>query len=345
MAGGVYKRGKSWQAVVRLRGHETICNTFDTEKEARFWYNKTKSEMKSGTYVSRKEADNTTLLEAIDRYEREILPEKKGAKQDGYRLRNWRRWPQAARFLTSIHSKDIAEYRDERLKTAAKNTVIHELALLRHVFNVAISDWGLTGLDNPVLKIRMPKMPKSRERRLEEGELEMILEATQSPLLGYIVRFALETAMRQAEITGMNWKDVNLNKRTVTLWDTKNGDSRTVPLSTEAVRVLKSLPKERRFDGQVWGITPRAVCVAFRRAVDRARETYIQECKEAKKKVDPVFLVNLTFHDLRHEATSRFFENTSMDLMKIARITGHKSLQMLSRYTHLRAHELAELLK
>ncbi len=141
----------------------------------------------------------------------------------------------------------------------------------------------------------------------------------------------------------MIWDLVDLKKRTVTLLDTKNGEKRTVPLSSEAVRILSGIP--RRIDGKVWDLfSPQTVAVAWRRAVSRARDSYEKECEEKKAKPDPGFLVDLTFHDLRHEATSRFFEK-GLNPMQVAAITGHKTLQMLKRYTHLKAEDLAELLK
>jgi len=140
----------------------------------------------------------------------------------------------------------------------------------------------------------------------------------------------------------MTWELVDLKKRTVTLLDTKNGEKRIVPLSMEAVRILSGLP--RRIDGQVWGILPRTVAIAFARAVSRARAAYEKEFEEKKEKPDPAFLVNLHFHDLRHEATSRFFEK-GFNPMEVSAITGHKTLQMLKRYTHLKAEDLAERLK
>ena len=99
---------------------------------------------------------------------------------------------------------------------------------------------------------------------------------------------------------------VDLKKRTVTLPETKNGEKRVVPLSTEAVRVLAGL--SRRIDGEVWEMEPDSITQAFLRALSRARKAYEKECTEKKEKPDPVYLVDLTFHDLRHEASSRFFE-------------------------------------
>ncbi|MBE7567263.1 site-specific integrase [Acidithiobacillus sp. HP-11] len=129
--------------------------------------------------------------------------------------------------------------------------------------------------------------------------------------------------MRRGEIAAMQWRNVNL--RTNVLWvpDSKSGDLRRVPLSSRALAVLTPLP--RRVDGQVWGIRADSITQAFERACRRAH------------------IDDLGFHDLRHKATSRFFE-IGLNSVQVAAITGHKTLQMLQRYTHLRAEELAKLL-
>ena len=153
--------------------------------------------------------------------------------------------------------------------------------------------------------------------------------------------------MRRSELSGMTWNLVDLKKRTVILQETKNGEKRIVPLSSKAVQVLERIP--RRLDKIVWGMEPDSITQAFIRAVTRAKADYEKEFKEKHKgdkdaNPDPNFLVNMTFHDLRHEATSRFFEK-GLNPIQVAAITGHKTLQMLKRYTHLKAEDLAELLK
>ena len=183
----------------------------------------------------------------------------------------------------------------------------------------------MASLVNPVSQIRRPRNPESRERRLQFEELEKILEHTESPMLGHVVLFALETGMRRGEIAMMQWEHVDVKKRTLRIPETKTGKARSIPLTTEALRILNDLP--RRLDGFIWGMTdPHTMTRAFERA-----------CKRAK-------ISDLTFHDLRHEATSRFFEK-GLNPMQVAAITGHKTLQMLKRYTHLKAEDLAELLK
>ncbi len=338
----IRKRLDSWEVSINKKGFPRRSRTFTTKADAEKWALLIEAEMERGVFVSRKEAENTTLSEALDRYEKEIVPGKKGANQERSRIRIWKSSTMANKFLAQIQGKDVAAYRDARLKEVGPNTVRLELALLSHLFTIAVKEWSMGGLVNPVQQVRKPKAPEGRNRRLRSGELDRILGVTESPTLPDLARFAIETAGRQEEIAEMTWDLVEIKKRTVTFVDTKNGDTRIVPLSPEALRILERIP--RRIDGKVWGITPHAISVAWRRAVARARAAYEKECEEKKAKPDPAFLVDLTFHDLRHEATSRFFEK-GLNPMQVAAITGHKTLQMLKRYTHLKAEDLAELLK
>lgn len=183
----------------------------------------------------------------------------------------------------------------------------------------------MEGLTNPVKSIRMPSPPAGRDRRLQPGELDKLLESL-SEEMGQVVRFALETAMRRGELYEMTWDMVDLKKRTVTLPDTKNGQKRIVPLSSVAVTILNERLTTRRIDGKVWGI-----------GLDSISQDFAKACQKAE-------ISGLHFHDLRHEATSRLFEK-GFDPMEVKTITGHKTLQMLARYTHLRAEDLVERLK
>ena len=333
------KRSGSWEATIDKKGFNRISRTFNTKTEAEVWTRHIENEMDRGIFVSRKEAENTTLAEALDRYGREISSGKKGERQEIARIRFWKSHPMAKRFLASIQGKDIAAFRDERIKDGyAANSVRLDLAIISHLFEIARKEWGMAGLVNPVQQIRLPLKPPGRDRRLMSGEIERILSASGSSVLPDIARFAIETGMRQAEIAGMTWELVDLKKRTVTLLNTKNGEKRIVPLPIEAVRILSGLP--RRIDGNVWGITSHAVAVAWRRAVSRARAVYEKECEEKGEKPDPAFLTDITFHDLRHEATSRFFE-LGLRAEKVKEITGHKTYSMLARYTHLKAEDIA----
>ena len=338
------KRSGSWQALVKKKGFGQIARTFDTKADAEAWAKITESEMTRGVFVTRKEAENTTLSEAMARYEREISSKKKSHDREKVYIRQWNRTSLAKRFLATIQGKDIAVYRDKRLKEVGPNAVRHELAILSHLFTIAVKEWGMSGLINPVQQIRKPAPPAGRDRRLHPEEEKALLISCEkyNTDISSIVKLALETAMRRSELAGMTWDRVDLKKRTVTLPETKNGEKRIVPLSTEAGRILAALP--RRIDGRVWESGANYLTLAFMRVVDRARAAYEKECEEKGIVPDPAFLADLTFHDLRHEATSRFFEK-GLNPMQVAAITGHKTLQMLKRYTHLKAEDLAELLK
>ena len=208
----------------------------------------------------------------------------------------------------------------------AASTIRNDLNLLSHLFSIAAKEWGMVGLPNPVAEIRKPSLPPGRDRRLQPGEENRLIEACslfRSPWLLPIVQMALETGMRLGEIMSLRWSDINFTENVARLANTKNGTPRDVPLSSRAVATLAPLP--RSLDGRVFPLATETVKDAFRRIADSAE------------------LQDLRFHDLRHEATSRFFEK-GLDTMEVAAITGHKTLTMLRRYTHLRAADLAQKL-
>ncbi|MDB4308054.1 site-specific integrase [Gammaproteobacteria bacterium] len=321
------KRGAyQWQTQVRKKGQPLQTKTFETRALAEQWARAIEVEIDKGVFVSRAEAESTTLKELLERYLEEITPLKKGAASETNRLRALMRLPMARRYVAGIRGVDIARYRDERLRKVTPSTVKRDLVLLGHVFEVARKEWGIY-VHNPVRDIRIPADNRPRDRRLQTGEEPRLLEAcreARNPWLLPIVQLALETAMRQGELIRLGWEHIDLNRRTAHLTDTKNGEPRTVPLSTTAIRVLHALP--RSLHGQAFpGVTTEAIKRAYIRAVRRAG------------------IENLRFHDLRHEATTRLFEK-GLNIMEVASITGHKDLRMLRRYTHLKAEDLARKL-
>lgn len=321
----ITKRGPyQWRARVRRKGYPDAAATFTSREDAEAWARAAESEMDRGVYVSMREAERTTLREAFERYLREITPEKKGARGEKQRIRQWLRHPLADRPLASIRGVDLATYRDERLKVVGASTVRNELVPLSHLYTVARKDWGMEGLVNPVANIRRPQLPRGRDRRLMPGEEEALLSHASYPVREAII-LAIETAMRAGEIRSLRWEYVNLTTRIAVLVDTKNGDQRRVPLSTRAAETLRSMP--RTLTGRVFPLWPSSSAMShgFRLVVQHAG------------------IENLRFHDLRHEATSRLFE-LGLGIAEVSAITGHKTMAMLSRYTHLRAEDLVRKL-
>lgn len=344
----IYKRNGFWRAEVCRRGVRK-SHTFDTKSDAETWAAKIESEIGRGVFVDHSEAERTTLTEALDRYEREVLPHKKSQRPVKYQIKRLKEDLGHLK-LVAVTSSVLAKYRDERLGKVNTQTARHDLSLLSRVFNVAAKEWGIPlPHGNPVSQLRMPRLPPSRDRRLSSEEADQLLAAAREyeksrssagPIWA-ILRYALETAMRRGEIVAMRWEHVNIKSRVLLVPDSKTGEPRKVPLSSVAVKTLQSLP--RRLDGQVWGITADAITKAFDRICARARRAYEEVCSQVNETPDPEFLQGLRFHDLRHEATSRLFER-GFNVMEVAAITGHKTLQMLKRYTHLRAEDLAKKL-
>ncbi|EMC9823747.1 tyrosine-type recombinase/integrase [Klebsiella aerogenes] len=354
----IRKRGNyQWEAQIRKRGFPSQTKTFNTKVEAEAWAKMIESEMARGVWLSRSEAESTTLYEALTRYEKEIVPDKKGAVQDRSLVRILKGTQLAKNYMASIRSADVAKLRDEWLKIYAPATVLRRLALLSHVFNVSRKEWGMESLLNPVEAIRKPQPKNSRTRRLGAlpvvsektgvtsgkeiaNEIEHIIAATHSLVLPAIILLALETAMRRSEIAELRWRFIDLDRRVAHLPDTKNGNARDVPLSTKAITILSSLKEHSKpAADKVFDMRADAITRAFDRAVKRARERY----EKTNSLCDESFLKDLRFHDLRHEATSRLAEIFPMH--ELTKITGHKDPRMLMRYYHPKAEDLALKLK
>lgn len=371
------KRGPyQWESQIRRRGYPAQSKTFETKAEAEAWANMIESEMSRGVWVSRGEAETTTLYEALNRYENEVVPAKKGAAQEVSVLRACKMEDIAKRPLAAIRSADVARLRDRWLKDYRPATVLRRLAVLSHVFSIARKEWGMESLSNPLELVRKPQPNNARMRRIaasetvlqasgaddlvtdrgaQDGELERVVAASGSKLLPHIIWLAVETAMRRGEIVAMRWEHVDLKRRVAHLPATKNGNTRDVPLSSRAVAVLQSVrdvvdsDQEKSDEGEkadiglVFEIRSDAITRAFERAVTRARKLYVEECKTSRQRSDDKFLTDLRFHDLRHEATSRLASIFPMH--ELTKITGHRDPRMLMRYYHPRAEDLAKRLE
>ena len=318
----IIKRNGKYHVRVRRHGSRTVCKTFTYRKDAIRWANDRERLIESGIG----NVQDTGMLAILDRYEQSVSKQKKSYDVEKYRIQTIRKSELAKKTIRTVSASDVAVFRDERLKLVQPASVQRELVVLSHVFTMAIREWGYELPNNPVSMIRKPPPSKPRIRRLESGEeqrLFYVLSRNSNIWVMPVVILAIETAMRRSELLSMKWRHVELDKRVVHLTDTKNGDARDVPLSDKAVTTLTTLQKDG--SGDVFPIHFEALKTAWRRTCDKAGIT------------------NLHFHDLRHEATSRFFEK-GLNVMEVATITGHKDLRMLQRYTHLRAEDLARKL-
>lgn len=323
----ITKRGGRWSAQIRRKGYPSQSRTFATKAQALAWATCEEAGVEQGQApVCRSELRAISLSALIDRYLEEVTPHKRSAESERLRLRKMQLDPIAAMSLASLTAKAVSSYRDRRSETVKAGTVRRELSLLHNILDVARIDWGLAVASNPVKLVRMPRLDNARNRRLQPGEFERLIEAASSygnDKLLPIVMIAIETGMRRGEIVGMRWQDVDLARRIVSIPHTKTGRPRVIPLTARASAILSA---QVRAGDSVFGITANALKLAWQRAVKKAG------------------FDGLRFHDLRHEAVSRFFE-IGLSLPEVALISGHRDPRMLMRYTHMRASELADKLR
>lgn len=333
----IRQRSGKWQARVTRKGYPSVERTFLTRQDAEKWSRSVELEIDRGQFIDRSQADKTLFADLLRRYQVEVLPTKKGHATELIRTNLLITSSLGRCTMTSLNAKAVACWRDKRLKEVSGSTVNRELNIVSAVINLGMREWGISIPQNPVALIKRPKSGRPRDRRLEPDEERRLVEeltvlprrkdgkfaSLQNPWMKPLVQFALETAMRRSELLGLRWGDVDLVRQTALIKETKNGESRCVPLSTRAVAILATLLRTE--DGRVFPLSSDAVKKAFTRASTRAK------------------INGVVFHTLRHEATSRLAEKLS-NVIELAAVTGHKDLRMLQRYYHPRAEELARKL-
>ena len=315
------KRNNKWQAIVRHHSIGTKSHSFHCKARARRWAFELERALEAGRY-GKLCPSKVTLFELLSKYLNEITPKKRGRTAEAGRIRRLLADPISLHRLDSLSTHRLAEFRDKRLKDGVR-ACQYDLVIIGHCIKLAINEWGLMLDKNPVENVNKPSSNPPRERRLSDEELGLLIKAssrTRNSNILPIVLFALETGMRRSEILGLEWQLIDFEKRVALLPKTKNGNSREVPLSTNALRILGK--QKTKLHPVPFPISDNAFRLAWERLRERAGIT------------------NLKFHDLRHEAISRLLE-PGLNMAEVATISGHKDPKMLFRYTHLKAENLA----
>lgn len=324
----IQKRNSSYRVRITRQGKSTLCATFYSRLEAAQWAKQIEAELRLGIHQDRAESPIKPTIpfrEAIEKYIPSHSVYKGNHKTEAGILRILAtRWED--RNLSVISKQDIVLLKDNLLaKGRAASTVNHYLNALSQLYQVAINEWGLK-LTNPITGIKRMSEPQGRMKRLSiEAETALLACCHELSLeyLADIIVVAIETGMRCGEILSMRWEDVDFINRRVLLRDTKNGDSRQVPLSSRVKIILEQLSSRNTGD-LVFPYCRWAIRRHYTRAVK-------QSAKSHKGAQNP--FTDLRFHDLRHEALSRLSDK-GLNVMEIAHISGHRTLSMLRRYTH-----------
>jgi integrase len=329
----------SYRVDVRLKGFPPQRATFKRLTDAKKWGGQVEAAIREGRYFRTTEARKHTVEKAITRYKESVLPTKKDSKKQEAQL-DWWVDEIGPYTLADVSPALLGESRDKLAQDRAPATVVRYLAALSHVFTVAVREWGWLE-DNPMRKVTKPKEPRGRVRFLSEdatgpdgekidGERTRLLDAckqSKNSHLHTIVVLALSTGMRQGEILNLRWPDIDLNTGRIILHETKNGERRVVPLLGHALKLMKAKDEARR--------------------KSKVRHIDKDLLFPGRKKQKPVFIRapwleavktagidDIKFHDLRHSAAS-YMLMSGASLGEIAELLGHKTLQMVKRYSHL----------
>jgi len=325
----IRKRNSKYQVQVRVQGSAPISKTFTRLEDAKAWARLTEIEAEqTGLPADPRTLARTTVADILERYRDEVIPKKRGREIETIIVNAMLRQPWCKRSLAKIDGATFAEYRDARLRTVQPCTIKRELGILQHAFDLAAREWAIPLRANPLKAIAKPSGCNKRDRRIRKGELiRLFLAAKQcrGKHMRGLILVAIETGMRQGELLAAKWRDIDLAARQWFIPLTKNGESRTIPLTRRCVRTLRILKRTAGKAERLFDLTREAVKCSWRRIIKRSE------------------LDDLNFHDLRHEAISRFFER-GLSVPEVSLISGHKDARMLFRYTHMTAaHVLAKL--
>jgi integrase len=318
---GLVKRGKVWWMYFTYQGRQVRKSSGTPDRKlADAILSKLKVQIVEGQYFERAAAASHTFIELMERYEKEHVARKlrhRGLKSYMANLRSF-----FGRYtLAEITPKVIVAYKNKRYQDGmAPATINRELANLKKAFNLAMREWEWCH-QNPVSRVSMEKENNKRDRWLNSEEEGRLL-ASCAPWLQDLVTFALNTGMRMGEILELTWRGVDFNRRTVTVFRSKNGERRTIPANQAVLTVLKSKAKVRSL------ATDRVFCSKAFTPIESGhlRRAFRLALKKAA-------IEDFHFHDLRHTFATTLVQN-GIDLYKVQQLLGHKSPIMTQRYAH-----------
>ena len=316
-------KGTRYMAVVRREGQSSTA-TFRTKSEAKKWAGITEAAITRGKHLPNPEAKRRTVRDLLERYKRSEIPKKRDQASPTRYANFWIERIGNLK-LARLNRAKLVEIRDELAGTKSPATVNRHLALISHACTVAEREWEWMD-SNPLRKVGRLQEANGRVRYLSDNERNRLLSAAKDsshPHLYAIVLLALTSGARKGEILGLHWKDVDLNKQTAILHDTKNRERRTLTLVPPVVKELKKHKKVRRIDTDLIFTHP---------ATGKPNPFYFDQAwRETREKAK---LKDFRFHDLRHSCASNLAMNGATTA-EIAAVLGHKTLAMVKRYSHL----------
>jgi integrase len=336
--------GTSYRVSIRLKGHPPVYGRFSRLTAAKAWASRIETEMRDGAYAT---GSGRTVAEAIDAFLAEQLADKKDQRTLAARLRWWRNRLGSVRLrdLTAWHiSVRLAELAGEP-QPAKKSGGLRKprAAATWNRYRSAISaplSWAERQSPpwitrNPAKLTKRHKEPRGRTRFLSNQEREAFLTAAKcsaSTDLYPAVVLSLATGARHGEIMGLRWSEVDLENGVLEFCDTKNGDTRRVPLPTAAIKMLRERRRVVRLDTDL----------VFPSAKNPAKPVDLRASFHAA--VRRAGIGDFRWHDQRHSAASALAD-MGASLLDIGTILGHRSQQTTKRYAHLTDSRLRHLVE
>lgn len=271
----IRKRNGKYQVQVRRQGCKPISKTFLKLDDAKTWARLTEVEAdQTGLPVDPRTLAKTTVGMILERYRNEVISKKRSREIETIIVDAMLRQPWCKRSLAQIDSAAFAEYRDARLRTVQPCTIKRELGILQHAFDIAVREWSVPLRTNPLKSISKPTGSNRRDRRIRKGELARLFRAAKQCRgngMRALIILGIETAMRQGELLAAKWQHIDLSARQWFIPLTKNGESRTIPLTRRCVRLLRALKKGTGEAARVFTLTSQAVKCSWRRILKRSK--------------------------------------------------------------------------
>ncbi|MCB1136853.1 MAG: site-specific integrase [Chlamydiia bacterium] len=334
---------RSYHAEVRVKGAAPQRATFRNKSLAKKWIQDTESAIRDGRHFRTNEARRRTLGELIERLITKWLPHYPRREKNQAALLTWWSRRYGHLLLSDFSPVVIAEARDWLLSTPthrgqqrSASTVNRYLSAIGKALSIAEKEWQWIDR-NPTRQVTRCSEGPSRERFRSPSEKQRLLaecKASRNANLLPMVRLSLITGMRLGEVQGLRWRDIDLIQGTITLWQTKNGDNRILPLTAEASEVLQSSPDRSsspeslvfHTKGKLGEERPAVVRYAFERALGRAA------------------IHDFRWHDLRHTAAS-YMAMSGATQGELMAILGHRSPAMTRRYAHYSQQHLGKVME
>ncbi len=315
-----------WRVRVTIKGSRPISKTFKRKTDAQRWGDQQEADIRRGLAFPQPEGRKRTVAEAIDRYAAEALPHKAATTQSPQRTQlAWWKARLGSYFLADVTPAMLVDARAALCEEGKSlDTWNNYRAVLSGVYDMAMREWDWAE-SNPVKRVRASPAKKERVRFLDDGELAALrkaLAAHADPYVEDVALLALHTGARKSEIMYLRWRHIDFERAQLRFMDTKNKDSRVVPLSDEALAILRRRNRLRHLHSDL--VFPSKVKPSVPAHIDRAWREVVRAAG----------LQDFRFHDLRHTAASWLAMAGCSD-REIGEVLGHRDNKTVRRYAHL----------